>query len=239
MQAIETFKNGNKILKIYQDECYESPREWDNLGTMVCFHRRYDLGDKDHGYVKSDYSSWDGLFNAISKKAAIVLPLYLYDHGGPRIKVGSFNGLLPGYHAEFDTMRVGFIFITKAKIRHEMVRVLSEDRTLPWNKRVEKIKHVTKEDLERAEKYLRGEVEVYDQYLSGDVYGFRCVTLDTDKVKIYMKPYDIGNEEDIPEGDLMELGKEDSCWGFYGTDWKTNGLFDHAGWVEEKEGVMA
>lgn len=37
-------------LQIQQDEGYESPRDWDgNLGTMVCFHSRYDLGDK-HNY---------------------------------------------------------------------------------------------------------------------------------------------------------------------------------------------
>ena len=35
------------IIKIYQDDTSEdSPREdRDNLGTMVCTHRRYNLGD--------------------------------------------------------------------------------------------------------------------------------------------------------------------------------------------------
>ena len=33
-------------LKIVQDTDPESPRTWDNLGTMVCFHKRYELGDK-------------------------------------------------------------------------------------------------------------------------------------------------------------------------------------------------
>ncbi len=36
-------------LQIQQDEGYENPREWDNLGTMICFHSRYNLGDK-HDY---------------------------------------------------------------------------------------------------------------------------------------------------------------------------------------------
>jgi len=38
---IQKFKNGNKELKIIQDEDPESPREWDNLGIMFCFHKKH------------------------------------------------------------------------------------------------------------------------------------------------------------------------------------------------------
>ncbi len=37
------------VLEIVYDDCCESPREWHNLGKMVCFHDRYNLGDK-HNY---------------------------------------------------------------------------------------------------------------------------------------------------------------------------------------------
>jgi hypothetical protein len=43
-----TFTDGRK-LELHHDESPESPREWDNMGTMAFFHQRYDLGDKDHG----------------------------------------------------------------------------------------------------------------------------------------------------------------------------------------------
>ena len=45
-EPIETIAcaNGNTI-KVFVDEDPQSPREWDNAGTMVCFHRRYNLGD--------------------------------------------------------------------------------------------------------------------------------------------------------------------------------------------------
>lgn len=36
-------------LKIVHDEHPESPREWSNLGTMICFHPHGNLGDR-HGY---------------------------------------------------------------------------------------------------------------------------------------------------------------------------------------------
>lgn len=35
---------GYKIT-IYQDECLESPREWENQAIMACFHNNYYLGD--------------------------------------------------------------------------------------------------------------------------------------------------------------------------------------------------
>lgn len=36
-------------LQVFRDEYAENPCEWDNLGKMVCWHRRYNLGDK-HDY---------------------------------------------------------------------------------------------------------------------------------------------------------------------------------------------
>jgi len=42
-----------KLLKIWYDDCAENPRERDNLGTMVCWHRRYNLGDP-HNYRDKD-----------------------------------------------------------------------------------------------------------------------------------------------------------------------------------------
>jgi hypothetical protein len=56
---------------------------------------------------------------------------------------------------------------------------------------------------------LLEEVEVYDQYLSGDVYGFVLKELQT------CPTCNDVNEEVI-----------DSCWGFYGGDFKANGMFD-------------
>ena len=46
-------------INIDYDQCnLDNPRDWDNLGTMVCFHKRCCLGDK-HDYNSDNYSSWD------------------------------------------------------------------------------------------------------------------------------------------------------------------------------------
>ncbi len=100
----DTYEMGNIVGKVMQDEDPENPRRaWDNFGTMVCFHRRYDLGDK-HDIKHEDFSGWDEMEDYLRKEkgAVIVLPLFLYDHSGLRMKVGSFRGLLPQGHAEFD-----------------------------------------------------------------------------------------------------------------------------------------
>src|ERR1035437_3649426 len=101
--AIETYEyKGYKIL-INQDSDPMNPRE-EPLTVMAAFHKRYLLGDKDHGYNHKDFNSWDEMEKAIVKneKPAAIAKLFLYDHSGLRIKVGSFNGLLPQGHAEFD-----------------------------------------------------------------------------------------------------------------------------------------
>ena len=134
-------------LEIVQDTDPMNPRkEWDNLGTMVCFHKRYDLGDK-HDYRTEDYDGWDELKEGIETNEGeiVILPLYLYDHSGITISTSSFD-------CRWDSGQVGFIFVSKYKILKEYGKEM---------------------DTETIEKYLEGEVETYDQYLTGDIYGYR------------------------------------------------------------------
>lgn len=63
------------------------------------------------------------------------------------------------------------------------------------------VKRISKKKLERIEKILDAEVETYDQELRGDVYGFVI--------------YDENDEE------------LDRCGGFYGTNFKENGMLDN------------
>lgn len=148
-----------------------NPRtEFDNLGTMVCFHKRYILGDRGHTYDCNDYESWDELEADIirTEKPAALLPVYMYDHSGVTINT-------TGFSCPWDSGQIGFIFISKKKALAEYGG-----------------KIVTKRLRERLETYLRNEVETYDQYLRGDVWGY---TIFDD------------NDEII-----------DSCGGFYGHD---------------------
>jgi len=188
MKPIHKIKRGKYTLKVYHDDNPESPREWGCLDKMICFHGRYNLGDK-HEYTSNDFEGWDDMFNQLTEeyKPAAILQLYLYDHSGISISCQSFVGR--AQHAEWDSGRIGFILIS------------TKDFLSNWGKGATEM---TPELTEQATNFLKGQVETYDQYLQGDVYGFRL-----------MEKID-GKKEEI-----------DSCWGFYGDDYKTNGILEH------------
>jgi hypothetical protein len=173
----ETYNFKNKRLEIHYDESADTPREWDNLAKMICFHNKYNLGDK-HDYNSNDYNGWDEMKKAIIAKedVAIIKPLYLYDHSGITIATTPFS-------CRWDSGQVGFVIVTKEAIRKEY-----------------SVKRVTKKVIEKATKVLDGEVSTYDDYLVGNVFGFI----------------------------LFEDDEEtDTCFGFFGSDIKTNGILDY------------
>jgi len=175
--VVDEHKQDNYVIKVYQDEDTHSPREDDNLGTMICFHRRYNLGDK-HDYNANDYSGWSEQEKGISKNenVCVMLPLYLYDHSGITMSTSPFS-------CGWDSGQVGWIVVSKEKVRKE------------YN-----VKRITQEIIDKVTQCLESEVKTYDQYLTGDVYGYEIYKVDT---------CDKGCEHEK---------FVDSCWGFYGQD---------------------
>ena len=161
---------GNYLIEVIQENDPQSPREWDNLGKMICFHSRYNLGDKH------DFSMDEGQEFLKSKEICVSLPLYLYDHSGITMSTSPFG-------CRFDSRCVGFIYVTKEQVRKEYG-----------------VKRINKKLIEKVTNILENEVKIYDQYLTGDVYGYRI--------------------SKITECELGHEHKEevDSCWGFYGED---------------------
>jgi len=155
MEPIETIEYKGYEIKIYQDEGPQDPRENDNLGTMLCKHSRYNLGD----YKKSKKMSAEEIKEYVQRKNVISLSLYLYDHSGLYLKSSRngnpWCGRLPQGHAEFDSGLVGFIAVTKDKILKE------------WSK-----KRMSKSLTEKAFKVLEAEVQEYADYLEGNVVGY-------------------------------------------------------------------
>lgn len=103
-----------------------------------------------------------------NNKHVVSLPIYLYDHSGI-----TMNTI--GFSCPWDSGKVGFIYVEKEKIKNEF----------GW-------KYFTKKRIQEIEQILKKEVEEYDQYIRGDVYGY-----------IVSK----NNEE------------TDSLWGMYGYDY--------------------
>jgi len=155
---IETIEYKGYNINIYPDDNPDSPRNWDNLGTMVCFHRRYDLGDKTD-LNSGMFEGWEELEEHLikEKQAVVIAPLYLYDHSGISIKIGSFYGCgLPQGHARFDSGQIGFIYVDKETLIKEYGK-----------------KKITKKIKDKAREILEGEVKTYDDYVSGSVYGYQ------------------------------------------------------------------
>jgi hypothetical protein len=158
MKSVQVInKEGEPLtLNIMLDTMAENPRRTsDMLGTMICHHRKYDLGDKgtseSQSYLAENFNSWDDLKAAIiaGENPAVILPLFIYDHGGITMSVKQFSD-------HWDSGQVGFIFISKKKAREEYGRL-------------------TKKTLEKIESYLIAEVKEYDLFLQGSVYGFELI----------------------------------------------------------------
>lgn len=172
-------KNG-QTLEIHRDEFAESPREWDNICKMICFHTCYNIGDKhdiDHGA----YNSWEELQEENFDTDAIIVPIYAYTKGGINLATHPFM-------CRWDSGRVGFAVITK----QEIIDSYGEDS--PANRA-------------RAKRCIESELKTYNDYLSGECYGFILKDKDGEEI--------------------------DSCFGFYGYDPTTNGIFDHLDISEE------
>lgn len=160
MDAIYTEELNGLSIKIYQDEDAQNPRrDYDQFAHMVCFYRRYDLGDKHN-------MSMEELQEIIERKDVVSLPLFLYDHGGITISTGPFS-------CPWDSGQVGYIYVTHEEILKN------------WGG-----KRVTKALRQKAIDLMKSEVKGYDDYLTGNVYGYVI--------------------EDR-EGNVIE-----SCWGFIG-----------------------
>lgn len=131
---------------IHQDENPEDPRNWDTLGTMACWHSRYNLGDEQ---PKCDVDEW---LEDIEDRIAVLLPLYLYDHGSISISTG--NSRWP-FNCPWDSGQVGWVYVTKEQLREEYG-----------------VERISKKTLEKATGVLVCEVGIYSQYLSGEVFGY-------------------------------------------------------------------
>lgn len=130
-----------------------NPREYDNLGVMVCSHRRYNLGD-EQAPSPDDYSGVYGYGSVrnwlIAEHDAIaetILPLYLFDHSG--LSMSTSSATFRAFDsAGWDWGIVGFIFATPTTVE---AMGTPEDRVVEG---------------------LRQEVETYDQYLRGEVFSW-------------------------------------------------------------------
>lgn len=181
-------------IRIEKDEDCNPRKDFDNLGVMLCRHSRYNLGDEDAEEPDEDAEVSAEIFS---------LPLYLYDHSGLSMNTTGFND-------RWDSGQVGMIYCTLEAARENWLQPdATWDTLLPTGDGEE----ITMREY--AIRVMQAEVEQYNQYLQGDVYGF--VVEECDKCEC------CGHEE---------WSEVDSCGGFYGSDPFENGMSEY---VDESE----
>lgn len=132
-----------------------------------------------HNINPQDYDGWDEMQTHLEQDYKYLQPVYMLDHSGITISLSPFSGQI----AHWDSGRIGFIGIKRDK-QHQF----REKRSL---------------------EIINTEIEIYDQYIRGDIYYFELLDKDDEQL--------------------------DSCAGFYGDNPLTNGMTDYLTESEIKE----
>lgn len=176
-------------IRIEQDTDAESPRtSYDNAGTLIVFHSRYELGDPAHGY-----RSIEELLEHVLTTGAVWLPVTHHEGHISSLSVdvvGMVNTRMEYGSGQFESTddyntlildrQHGVIFMDTETVIKEFGNDSQESRM-------------------QALECLKGEIETYNQYLAGDIYGF-VITKDCDL------------------DDCDGSKQVDSCWGYYGEE---------------------
>lgn len=141
---VDTIEKDGFTMKLYIDEDPTSPKEWDQFGTLVTWHRSY-VFDEDG---KKAFGEPGEFIEQAKREGWIYLPVFMYEHSGISLSAGSFND-------PWDSGQVGFIYATREKMKAEYE---GHYKPRSW--------------AGRARKLLLCEIKTWDTYVTGDVYGY-------------------------------------------------------------------
>lgn len=221
--AEEWEEDGFRVRIIADPEPIDPRKNYDHAAVMVCAHDRYELGDeqvrgnldivqylsgvegvkiidkRDGRELDENYGEWfhqddEDCENAVPDefleiKGVEFMLLWLYDHSGISMSVSNFDHI---DSARWDSGIVGIIYMAQAQMDEDI------DVNSDWAKEY----HPGKTQVEIAREMMRGEVKEYDQFLTGDVYG-----------------YVIDHPETCEHCKHTENPVDESCWGFFGEEY--------------------
>lgn len=184
---IKKTEDGYRAEYLCYDNCPMSPREYDNLGTMVCWHRRYDLGDKH------DFEGHEDFIKALAREDGDC-----FCHFATEAKMKDYEDTYK-YIGTLDSEEISDIVCKYNLILplylydHSGITVSTRSFSCPWDsgqigyvyvshKNI--VKEYGKLDIDAARKRLEVEVKEYDSYIQGDVYCKVTETYNKDKEPI-------------------------------------------------------
>jgi hypothetical protein len=158
--TLERFDVGGLTVRIVVDQDCPSPREDDNLGTIVGWHRSYLLGDDEKRgqtprrthETPDDFLAWTKTLKG-DDRIAVMLPVAMFDHSGVALYIG--NGPHTFDPGGWDSGQVGWIYATRKAVKENFT-----------------VKRITEATLAKAKEVLTGEVEEYGRYVNGETYGY-------------------------------------------------------------------
>lgn len=203
---------------IWQDgDCIDPRKDCDNLGTMSCKHRRYTLGDEQKTFeeVIDSVLPCETLDKLEKRKDDVYKTLRIFAMEGKM-----FDSEMRRLENQYDEWKMEAfekmaIWLPVYMYEHSGVSISTSPFRCPWDSgqlgiiyaTIEKAKKwfdfkvLTKKRRQQIVEALKSEVETYNYYVSAEVYGFRIEDADGETI--------------------------DSCGGFFGSDHKKSGLWDH------------
>lgn len=162
-QTIKSTTHKNLQVRIVHDEHAEAPD---------CYPITYNPRSRNTlGTTTADADQDADIARKVRDGEYIGIPVWAYVHGSSTIKAAYSNP----FGCQWDSGRSGWTYMTKAQVRGDYG-----------------VKRITKRIRALAIARLISMVDVFDDYLQGNVYGFIVENTDTDEAL-------------------------DSCWGFYGS----------------------
>lgn len=131
--------NGKTLwrIKVVYDEDPWNPREDVDacLGRMRCWHRNYDLSDKEAAdedtiVEHSDDPDW------------FIMPVYIYDHSGITLSAGPFGD-------PWDSGQVGLMYTTRG--------IWEKLKMKPWPEDKKEVREALVAELNEFDRYVRGD----------------------------------------------------------------------------------
>lgn len=216
----EIYYKGYKI-KIRQDEFCESPNEWINEDLFLVYdHRQFNVERK--GFEPND------IYNYLELKSKIESSIGLDE------SQEELEDEIKGY---FDYNSKYWIFPVEAYIHSGVsLSLFSGTKQCRWDSSVAGYILAEKDSFKDeydAIKSAESLIETWNQYLSGEVYGFiteKPTTIYSIEKSLFDKHLKEGTVIKDLEKDFMtedEWEEIDSCWGYYGEPEKS-GLMDEA-----------
>jgi hypothetical protein len=167
-------------INIDYDECLESPREWDNLGTIAYHHSKYILGDEE---IEDE----DAFYYELAMRISEDMPTKLYNS---IIHHYDYEDDLPVYNFETTRDKMNefvdhhYVIIPVYMYDHSGVTINTTGFACPWDSGQVGFIYCSIEDGKREFHYkvncpglrkrikraLEAEIEIFDEYIKGNVY---------------------------------------------------------------------